>query len=411
MTLYDTTNPVLGELSIQVTNGSTSVELDRWLSYDYTEDFLSPSDEGHFILDEKELTSTERSALVPGAKVRVMLGGNPQSIGYLDEIEWHGSRTEGSIVRVTTRDWLSPAVDAHVDPNTRFNDSMTLFDVLTACFTPFGMDVLALDNSANRNAITGRIYGAPTSRTGKTLRSYATHTLKPYPQEGVFAFAARVSQRLGLWIWPAVDGTTVVVGQPDFDQPPRYGIQLQEQGNTGSVYNNVEDWHFKRSRREQPSVIYASGFGAGGVFPKSRLRAGIVNPLVNVPNLSTILDEYPDVTMVPVDDVTSAVKPFIEANPRPLFLYDSESHDQAQLEAFLKRELSLRMRKALTARYTFMGHALNGQPVAVDTIVGATDDKSGFQGPLWVLGRRFSKSATEGSRTNLDLVLPGSIQF
>ncbi len=244
---------------------------------------------------------------------------------------------------------------------------MTLEDLLKAVFEPFGMKVLAVDNLANRNAIRGRVYGPKTSKKGKTLKSYTLHQIKPYPQEGAFAFASRVSQRFGLWLWPYVDFQTIMVGKPDFDQDPSYTLvhRVKDGGD-----NNVEESDFVRSRKEQPTVIYASGFGAGGEFAKSKLRAGIINPLITGTlagdSLQKILKAYPEVQFVKIDSIPalrSGAEVFTLADPnaRPLYLYDAESHTQEQLNAFLLRELSLRMRKSLTASYTIMGHTLNGQ--------------------------------------------------
>jgi prophage tail gpP-like protein len=397
---------VTGELSLLV-NG---VSFTRFLEYEYTEDYLSPSDTWEFTIAEKELSTEDAAALQPGSTVQLVLNGSVQSTGILDEPVSDVDRSSGTVVRVAGRDWFSVAVDAQVDPQLRFRPSMTVVDLLNTLFGPLGVTVLAEDNILNQNVITGSPRGTPSTKKGKPLKSFLLHQEKPYPNEGTYHFASRICQRFGVWIRPAGTPGTLVVAKPDFEQQPRYG--LQHVYSAGSTGNNVERGHFARSRKEQPSIIYASGFGAGGDFAKSSLRSGIVNPVVNADN-SAVINAYPSVRLVTIPAVTAAFSPFVEGNPRPAFLYDSESHTQEQLDNYVLRELALRMRKALSARYEIMGHMLGGSNICVDTIVNVNDQRKTvqWQGPLWVLGRKFSKSAKDGTRTVMDLILPGALQF
>lgn len=413
MALTDTSVPVIGTMTLRIrpaTPGSSPVDFTRFLEYEYCENYLSPSDESHFEIDEKELSQTDAAALVPGSVIQVLVGGNVTSVGILDSVESNVDRQSGTVVRVECRDQMSLAVDSQVDPKTRFLPTMSLADLLTSCYEPLGFTDFEIDNVANRNVITGRTYGTPTSKKGKPLKSYLLHQEKPYPNEGLYQFTSRISQRFSLWIRPGATAGQLIVAQPDYDQQPRYGLQHVYGANAAS--NNVVRGHFRKSREEQPSILYASGFGAGGDFAKSRLRSGVTNPVVRADN-SKLIDAYPDVKLTVVPDVTAAFPPLIEAAPRAAYLYDAESHTIDELNAYVLRELSLRMRKALVARYEFMGHLLNGQVPAVDTIVNLNDARPtvNWQGPLWVLGRRFSKSARDGTRTTLELLLPGSLVF
>ena len=101
---------------------------------------------------------------------------------------------------------------------------------------------------------------------------------------------------------------------------------------------------------------------------------------------------------------------------RPMFLHDEESKTQLQLQNYVKREMSLLVRKALTARYTGEGH---GQGVgdgfvawAPDTIVDVFDEPAGLDEPMYVMGVRFSKARVgRGTTTSLDLIRLGAIAF
>jgi prophage tail gpP-like protein len=404
-------NPELSSLSIRMPSVFVSgmpLTFRNFLSYELHDHFLKDSDGWSFTLARDDMSSIDVTALTPRAAVEVAIDDVVISRGYIDEITVRSDAHGGSIVTVEGRDWLSPAVDSHVDPNTRFTSSMTLDQMLTAVFAPFGMTVLAIDNIANRNAKTGRVYGEKVSKSGKPLKSYVLHELKPYQQEGAFQFAARVSQRFGLWLWPAADGKTLICGKPEFDQDARY--QLLHKAPTGAQ-NNVIESHVSQSGRDQPTCILSCGFGGGGDFPRSTLRSGVINPLVDG-DISPIIDKYPQVKFLTPSLATSAVEPITEPNNRPLYIYDPESHSQDQLDAFTLRELSLLMRKSLTAHYTIEGHKLNGQNVVTDTIVSVDDDVSNLHLPLWVIGVSYSKrGGAQGTTTTLECIRPGTLTF
>lgn len=458
MGLNDVTTPKLGEMTIRVTNGSQAVEFDRFLEYSYKENYLEASDAWSFTLDQRELSKTDLSALQPGAIVEPCVNGNVQSRGIIDDVS--GTFGEGSVAHIEGRDWLSVAVDGQVDPQVRFLPSMTLLDLIVAAYSTINPNITVFaDSIANRNVITGFTSGeqstanaiqaaqqkvklaiaAPdspaneqklvsaqqqltqlqmaamsqrsrTTKKGAPTKHFTLGQEKPYPNEGLFAFTSRVAQRFGLWIRPCVDGESIVVASPDYTQAPRYGICHAYDGR--KLQNNVERGTFTRSRKDQPSVIYASGFGGGGNFAISPLRAGIVNLTVDADN-SAIFNAYQGVPLVEIDPITAAFPPMSEGAARPAFLYDPESHTQDQLEAFLRRELSLRMRKALTARYEIMGHVINSQPIAIDTIAAVLDQQpiAQWNGPLWLQSREYKKTPKGGARSTVELLIPGAIQF
>lgn len=395
--------------------GAAGLQFDHFIEYDYAQDFLSPSDQGSFTVDGDELSDQDRASIIPGAKVEVSIDGNVQTIGFIDDVRPHGSRESGSLITITFRDWLAPMVDAQVNPQTRFTSAMTLADLVLAVFQPLGVTKFAIDNLANRNAITGRKYGPKSSKKGRPLKSYVLHQIKPYPNEGAFAFASRVAQRFGLWIWPAVDGETLVVGQPDYTQDPSYAIHHKV--DASRTANNVLDYDVTKSRKDQPSVILGWAGSAGGEFAKAKIRAGIINPLITngIDLVQPITSRYPDIAFTTPDFVFPPAGNFIpipDSAPRPLYLPDPESHTPEQLQAFLRRELSLRMRKALTSRYTFEGHKLGGVPLCVDTIATVEDDRADWHGPLWCIGRRFHKAAgSTGTKTDTEWIMPGTLQF
>jgi prophage tail gpP-like protein len=411
--LYDQSPTELGSVSVRFPNifvsGGHNLAFSRFIHYDYRQDFLIPADTWSWSIDLEELSDIDLTAITPRTRVEIYVDDIRQTVGFIDDIRIRSIRNAGSIMTITGRDWLSPAVDGHVDPKTRFKPSMSILDVVQAVFEPYGLKAVADDNTANRNSITGAKYGVRTTKTGRVKKSTLSHQLKPYPNEGAFAFASRVTQRAGLWIWPAADGETVIVGTPEYDQDARY--QLRHRLDDRGVKSNVLESDVTNTGKNQPRVIIATGFGGGGEYAKSTLKGGIFNPVIQSSDDSDIINAYPEIKFLGVPPFTAGFEPITEPGARPLFLYDPESHTQSQLESFLYRELSLCMRQSLQAKYTIEGHKLNGQSIAIDTIIDVDDDRSNLHTPMWVLGRQMFKDVGGGTRTTLDLIRPGSLIF
>jgi prophage tail gpP-like protein len=255
--------------------------IDRWESYSFASDYLTPADGFEFILGD-ELTPSDLEKLQPGAEVALKVNGLIQATGYIDGLDCSYDR-RGSHWRVSGRDTLGYVVDAVVDPRFVVSPTATLEEFLLALFGTLGVVLLVPNNDSNRDQLTGVARrGAAgqrtTSKKGKPLKSVIGHQIKPYPQEGVFAFAARVCQRHGLWIQPSFDGSGVVVGRPDYLQAPLYALR---HSLTHGENNNIIRGSVSRDAADQPSVILASGIGGGGEFAKASLRAAAINPMVN----------------------------------------------------------------------------------------------------------------------------------
>src|SRR6185312_738125 len=322
----------------------------------------------------------------------------------------------------------------HVDPNTRFKESMTLEDLMNQVFAFIaqGKVKFATDSVANLNVITGGAYGPKTSKRGAPLKRYVLHQIKPYPQEGAWAFASRVSQRFGLWPWAAQDGETIVVDKPDFTSAPLYQIR-NSRDPSWATHNNVLEWDACASRKNQPTAIFASGYGGGGYNEKSNLKAGILNPVTSIllslqsqiaalpgpsdpssADVQGIQAAYPTVDFTqlatPPTGDGLAILPLFDPVPRPLYVEDRDAHDQAELSAFVLRELSLRMRESLHYAVKIPGHRLGGVPIAVNTQIDVQDDLAGIHQTLWIMEREMRKDRG-GTSTHFSCIRPGTLVF
>lgn len=400
------------------------IDVTRWTHYSFASHFLTPADGWSFAIGDGSLDERQENALVVGSTVRLYVDKFPLAEGVIGEVTVDADRQNGVTYALEGRDRLGMAVDAIADPRVKFKEGTTLADFLRATFAPFGWvtdDHFVIDNDANRDAKTGGIRGIPMTKGGKKkgprpLKDFVLHQLKPHNHEGVFAFASRVTQRFGLWIWPSADGDKLIVGRPDFTQEPRYQLRRTRNGDT-----NILSGPVKRSIADQPSVIIADGHSESGEFGKGSVMAYCVNPYFGVDEDGFVLDEvtqilskYPN-----AQQVTMTVQPFrrraVKAPIRPMFLHDDESMTQEQINNFVRREMSLLLRKSMTAHYTCEGHGqtVDGvfTPFAIDTIAEVHDEVARVDERMYVVGCTFEKSRRSGTHTRLELVRLNSIQF
>lgn len=401
------------------------VTMTRWTQYSFASDFLTPSDGFSFTVADEELPDAHKRALRVGARVSLNINSIPVADGRIDSVEIGADKRGGWVWNIHGRDRLGMAVDTTADPSLSFKEGATLADALKQLFTPFGWitdDHYVIDNTANRLASSGGDRGTKSSKGKKTLgrplKDVVLHQTKPHNHEGVFAFATRMSQRFGLWIWATSDGEKLVVSKPDFEQEPTYHLRRRRDG-TGNIVSGT----VKYDGTDQPSVIIADGFSGGGEFGKGRIKAYIVNPFFGVtedgeqiPEIADALKRHPDAKKVTLDtepETFSRKAPVIPS--RPIYLHDDESKTQEQLNNYVKREMSLLLRKSLQVRYTVEGHGqmINGvlAPWVVDSVVKVEDDPADLDELLYVLGVTYEKSRSGGTFTHLDLIRLNSIQF
>ncbi len=400
------------------------VDLTRWTHYSFASQFLTPSDGWSCTIGDGNLGDKERRSIVPGARVRLYVDQRPLCEGFIESVSIDADRGGGVQYTIEGRDRLGLAVDSIADPQRQFKKGTTLAEVLKELFAPFGWvadEHFEISNDANRDAKTGGIRGIPTTKGGKKkgprpLKDFVLHQLKPHNHEGVFAFASRITQRFGLWIWCSADGEKLIIGRPDFTQEPRYELRRLRDGTTNVLSGSV-----KFDMTDQPTVLIADGFSGGGEFGKGRIKSYCVNPYFGVDeegfvldDVSKLLKKYPD-----AEQVTMTVQPYkrrrINAPIRPMFLHDEESKTQEQLNNFVRREMSLLLRKSLAAHYLVEGHGqmVDGAftPWDVDTIVSVRDEVADVFERMYVVGRTFEKSRSGGTHTRLELVRLNSIQF
>jgi prophage tail gpP-like protein len=425
----DSDRPELQNIALSIPGAGLRVE--NFTHYSYTSHFLTPSDAFSFTVEDDERGSPLRAAAVPGALVTLSINDHVQACGYIDSVDVQNTRDSGTTITIEGRDKLGQVVDSSADPAVRFPENQTLDNIIRQLFEPFGFNVFVDTNESNVNVITGSKRGIPTTKKGKPLKQFLAHQVKPYPKEGVFEFAARICQRLGLWIWASADGEDLIVSKPNFKPPSDYQFQLLRTyagaANDGTGrFNNIRSGGAKVDMSEQPDVMFAEGFAGGAELGHILVRKFGLNPLTAYDKdgtTSTPVAQFmfnyqrpDDLVIFPLFGPGSRVLQRDQINGkappvRVMHMHDDESKTPEELEAFVRREMSLKTRRAFTAHYTVEGHTYGGSPWCVDTMVQVQDDVCGVEEPLWVLSRTFEKSRTNGTVTHLELIRPNTLLF
>lgn len=391
----------------------TGVVINRWVEYSFNSNFLIPTDAFSFTVAGAQIDTRNRAALIPGANVRCTVNGAVQIDALIDSITWRVSRQGGVEMVIAGRDKMASLIDSGINPLLKFNPNMTMLQFLSEIFAPFGYSESAfiISNEDNVAVMSRNDRGVKTRQQnpggkggGKPLKSFQIHQLRPYPNEGAFAFATRVCQREGLWLWLSADGKNIIASKPNYDQPAIFHLKRQFDG-----FNNIEDGDISFDVSEQPSIIIADGFSGGYNFGKSKIRAYIENPLLDVDN-SKVLKDYAKAGMQKVT-IPFFGKKIKMPNAKPMFLHDDEAKTSTQLTNYCLREMSLRLRRGLSTHLTVKGHNQGGSNWTVDRVCSISDEVTGLNENMYILARTFTKSRTGGTETSIELIRLHSLTF
>ncbi len=422
--LYRPNEPGKEEVALVLTDANLTLK--TWTSYAFTSNFLQPTDAFHFEIGEENLPPAVREALVLHAPVQLSVNAATLATGYVDSIEIRAERNTGVVYNISGRDKLSVAVDGTIPPKLQIKEGESLLQGLKRIFEPYGWgndEDFIIDNADNRSITmgTGKLSKSK-KHPHQPLASQKLRQCHGLPHEGAFAFASRVAQREGLWIWATANGSKLVVGKPATstkDQDPEFGLRRDAGGHNNMLSGSA---HF--DLQSQPSVIFADAWCSSAEFGSTRHSAYGVNPFCGVdakgqylPGIAKVLLENPDyshkVDMGPARPLPGRN---LHTPVRPVFLHDPESHKLSELDAYIKRELSLYMRKTLTFHAKVEGHFQIGpdgeaRAWAPDTIVRVDDSVSGVHQPMYCLSRTFMKSRSGGTHTELELIPESSLFF
>lgn len=438
--------------SVTVRISGLDLEIKTWDSYSIRADFLTPTAAFDLILSTNS-PSAYNEIFVDGTELQIFVNEWEQMTGTIERVETALDRDAGFVYKISGRDFLGPVVSASIDPKVRISANQTVADFVSLVLAPYGLSKVYIGDEYNYSIVTGYTKGRGKAQT-KTFKIneaksrketsvttakvvYDTKTvtqvvsfdrpdlkkipldqLKPKIGDGAMQVIERLLHRLGLQMWAAADGSGVIVDAPDFVTAP---IHKLVRHYNGGDQNNVEEGVRSINAEVQPSCVIGVGQSSGADMAKIRLKCIAVNELVSVnpdgsfaPHVQDIIARYPGIKVLPLRKnlIPATDRVVSRRKPVPVFIKDDESKTMDQLAAFTRRKLSERQREYFSVTYIVQGHSYGEQfPYAINTNVEVDDDFLGIHENLWVLGRTFTKSRNGGTKTELQLIKPYTLEL
>jgi prophage tail gpP-like protein len=415
--------------------------IDNFVSYSFSSDFKDATDKFSITIEDDNLGGIKKK-IRNGERIIFKVNDCIQTTGTIEDLDISCSRSGGTVMTINGRNLLGEVADSYIDPEITITEKDTLEAAIKKVFSPFGISKFEIDDEANRNLIAGAKAGhVDKGKTFKgkanSLKKFISHQTKPNPGEGMYQFAERISKRFGLHIWLSADGETLYVGVPTFAQAPLYSLYRSTQQKNG---NNIIDGSARFNWSGQPSLIIAQGHGGGKEFSKSAFKiiminelTGLVrtdasegpNPIQNQPlsKVKELVDKYKvkgskvlDIRTDLIDQIPSTVFGAFPKNCKAFFLFDDESKTPEELEFAVRRKMASFQSTYMTLSYTVSGHSNStltpgGAIYGVNTTIDVIDDAIGVQGTYWIKKRIFTKDRSSGTKTQLELILPHSLEF
>lgn len=415
-----------------------------------TQHFLTPTDPFRIVAAADISGKEARDIFRPGRRVEIRVDEAIQFQGFIYVFESNTDRSGGTTITIEGQDTMAPLVYSEINPDHHYPDKTPLETLLHDLCEPLGFKNFLISDDDNIDVAANRALKQKRGGTRKRHRRHksAPKALKRYPlpktkpehNETVYRFLVRILNRLGLHLWPSVDGDTLIVGRPNYDQEPIGQLRRV----FGASNNSIESGGIRIDATDQPLAIVMRGEVPPLAVEHSRTATVIGNPftagdiehIVNVGNVvSRLLDL--DSSKGPANESLTAahesgtfntfmenrftrkekwltyirpepaqlINPFAPAEiARIRFLRDRNAHTQEALENSARKQMSLCARRAFVAHYTFEGFYLEGGIPQVNTIVNVIDDNSDFEGNLWVQSRTVTQSRHGGTHTELELL-------
>jgi prophage tail gpP-like protein len=413
MVLFDGQSE-LDQVTIKLADGDREIRvLDN---YKFNQNFLVPTAGWSFVISTED-TILANQYFVPGARIQIYANGHLQCTGYIDNINKGQSSEQGTKFTISGRDILGPVCDGSLDRiSSQIAANMTVEDLLHKILPRFGITVYYLNDNENINVVTG----SSNSTAPKTnLKAIPLDKLKGKFGEGAYELIERILSRLGLRMWAACTHDAVVIDKPNFTNAPIHRI-IRKKDPLLSYSNNVLSGFANINYQKQPSAVVLEGSGGQGDNANSQLIAIAYNELVSFKadgsmrnNIVDLAAGYPNAKVLDIRKELLPKRDLITKTyaQLPAFIKDDESKTIEQLCQSARKRLSMFQKEYLSCEYELEGHSQNGHPFAVNTMVSVDDDVCDIHQNLWVLDKTFTKSSQGGTRTQLKLILPYTLEL
>lgn len=397
-------------------SGRSLIAGEELLDFQLAEEYFRPTSAWSVTIADR---GQMRDLISIGAKVQLCLWGAPQVTGYLEQID-----SSKGILKLSGRDILAPVQDSYMDPHFKIAKGDKLEDVIKKLLQPFGITQIDLNNKDNLEVSVKpkakrqrhkqstdwviKESGAEVNSADRDLK-ITEEQCKP-GNEGVFQFIQKLLDRASLHMWAKADGSGVVISGVDFEEP-LWDFRCTKESST------VVSSSLKRNVSDQASVIVGYAKTNSSKQEVGRCKAIAINELVATDkdfNLRSDVSEFiksQDLKDATVLDVRNKLKDFRKYfgnynTLRPMYIIDSDSKSQEQLERAIAKKLAQMTHKAFEYTVSFQGNVLTG----VNSQMKVTDDYLGVSGTFWIESKRFSGN-NQGFITELTLRIPYTVAF
>lgn len=324
---------------------------DAWTSYDLDADYLTAAD--GWTVSARNPDAVQLATLVLGSPVQILVDTTPILMGTLERIESSRSLDAGHVISLSGRDLAGALVDA--SPG-------TAWAIPSLSLAAAAQKILA------ELAVPAVVLAAAEANVPRLI-------LRPEPGESFWDVLVRYARKLRLGVW--MDPVGVLhIDRPDYLSPPVaelvHATSLATAGGTNVMsIRYVDDITGRRS----PVTVVGQSAG-GGLFAASTVLVGAA-----------------------IDPTLTVI--------RPALVDDGDINSVLEATDRARWEVASRQFEGKHLTVTVQGHlAMPGVPWSPGQMVQVRDELHGIIGPWWVRARRFSRSLSTGSTTELVLHPP-----
>jgi prophage tail gpP-like protein len=333
----------------------------------------------------------------PDNPIVIECNGRPVVTGLIDESTRRIDKSGGALLEIQGRDRGGRLVDSAA-PLLDLT-GLGIQDLARELVTAIGGFALfpkvELQNATNRRLMVGGGGRARTSREPAIDTSPDRSDRRVRPGQTRAQILEDWLTQAGLLGWSSADGSTFVVGRPNYDQEPQYELRVPAPGSARRRDGNVLAMSSRETSGDRYSRIIVLGSGAGNArnFGANVQRRGVA-----------LQGSNPDGTG----------RSF--TLPKDLIIVDDDLRSHAAAQARADHEMALRESLAAQITATVRGHS---QPVgatgaranfAIDTLVRVVDEEIDAPGNPrdWLITRVHFTGGRDGQTSTLTMVPRGT---
>jgi prophage tail gpP-like protein len=232
--------------------------IDGWTDYDIECDMLGPAD--GFNISLGPATPEIWAMLETDQAFKLLLDDNVVMSGRIDAVEGNSDKGGGDRITVRGRDIGGRLVDDDMELISL--GGIGIVDLAKKIVAPFGLKVIT-SNAKNRRLIRGSGSRGGRISSEPAIDTSAKPPRKVQPGEKRWGVLERYLQEGRLLAWMTADGTSLVVGKPNYAQEPTFNFFHAGEGSARAAEANVESFKIVKSVEQRYSKIVVCGSGPG----------------------------------------------------------------------------------------------------------------------------------------------------